>query len=257
MRLLVKLPQLLYPGNYRMKPWHSNDYRREPRPIGSIALVVEGGANYSTPDGDFELQTGDLLFIPPGGTYISQWGESGGRMLVVHFSPEGKFGVRYPVQKLEGMQELEKELAAILKLFESTGTDFEAAEQFYSVCRKIWGKLSSFPKPQIDSRILPALEFLEKHLSEPVKVEELSALCHMSTSHFFACFKHAEGISPIEYRKQMLIGRAQRYLLEEPEMPIAEISERLGFESDTYFRRVFRGVVGCSPREFRRRGQGM
>ena len=35
-------------------------------------------------------------------------------------------------------------------------------------------------------------------------------------------------------------------------LSIEEVSDWVGFESSAYFRRVFRSLVGCSPRDYRR-----
>ena len=55
----------------------------------------------------------------------------------------------------------------------------------------------------------------------------------------------------MEYRTELLIMNAQR-LLDSSELSISEVAERLGFGSETYFRRVFKAKVGVSPREFRK-----
>ena len=42
-------------------------------------------------------------------------------------------------------------------------------------------------------------------------------------------------------------------LTDEPDLPIEEVSERMGFASSSYFRRVFARIAGCPPREFRKK----
>ena len=59
------------------------------------------------------------------------------------------------------------------------------------------------------------------------------------------------GRAPMEYRTELLIMNAQR-MLAATELSISEIAERLGFGSETYFRRIFKSKVGISPREFRK-----
>ena len=55
----------------------------------------------------------------------------------------------------------------------------------------------------------------------------------------------------MEYRTDLLIMNAQR-LLASSELSISEVADRLGFTSETYFRRVFKAKVGVSPRDFRK-----
>ena len=59
------------------------------------------------------------------------------------------------------------------------------------------------------------------------------------------------GRAPMEYRADLLIMSAQR-MLTQPDFSISEVAERLGFGSETYFRRIFKAKVGVSPREFRK-----
>ena len=82
-------------------------------------------------------------------------------------------------------------------------------------------------------------------------VDELAEVCHMSTSHFYACFKNAVGMSPIEYKNSVCINRAMLRLVSE-DKTIEEISEELGFESAAYFRKVFKRVTGKTPKEYRK-----
>ncbi len=48
------------------------------------------------------------------------------------------------------------------------------------------------------------------------------------------------------------ISRAQRILSDPPDASIEEISERLGFETAIYFRRLFKAQTGKTPCEYRK-----
>ena len=50
---------------------------------------------------------------------------------------------------------------------------------------------------------------------------------------------------------RVMVRRAERLLLDLPALSVEEIGFRGGFESATYFRRVFRAVTGVSPSEYR------
>ena len=59
-------------------------------------------------------------------------------------------------------------------------------------------------------------------------------------------------MSPIEYKNKIMIRHAERSLVDHPEVSIEELSERLGFESSIYFRRLFKATTGKTPREYRK-----
>lgn len=230
---------------------HSDDYRALPRPIGSIAYVAEGSAEYQTEGSVFSLSVGDILFIPIGGTYISYW-SSRPLMKVLRFDAKPPEGKRYPVQRLDSLPGDREDFFAAAA---QTGLIYEQLERFYRVCGRVFPRLKTVETKRIDERIRPAVEYIDGHLSGRVSAEELARLCHLSLTHFFVCFKKSLGVSPMEYKKRAVIMRAQILLTDNPGLSMNEIADSLGFESENYFRRVFKSVVGLSPREFRREGK--
>jgi AraC-like DNA-binding protein len=85
---------------------------------------------------------------------------------------------------------------------------------------------------------------------EGVAVETLAGLCGMSASHFHAVFRREVGLTPVRYRHTLLVQEAMELLLR-TNLPVEEISDRLGFSSSCYFRRVFSGITGKTPLEIR------
>ncbi len=57
------------------------------------------------------------------------------------------------------------------------------------------------------------------------------------------------GITPIEYinKKKMKIARE---LIEKKEMKISAIAHKLGFESVSYFKELFKQIYGISPKTY-------
>lgn len=62
------------------------------------------------------------------------------------------------------------------------------------------------------------------------------------------------GSSPIQYVKQVRIERAAE-LLETTNQKISEVGAECGFQEMSYFAKVFWEIKGCTPKEYRRRGQ--
>ena len=85
-----------------------------------------------------------------------------------------------------------------------------------------------------------------------MQVPLLASLCGLSESHFYARFRRATGLTPIEYKNRVAISSAGRILIDEPEVPVEEVSARMGFASSSYFRRVFARIAGCPPRDYRK-----
>ena len=95
------------------------------------------------------------------------------------------------------------------------------------------------------------VEYLHKHFSEDVGVEELSAMCNISSVYFRRIFKAQTGMSPIEYRTHLRLIHAEE-LLRFGNSPVNEISDRLGFVDSAYFSKVFKEKHGISPLAYRK-----
>ncbi len=96
------------------------------------------------------------------------------------------------------------------------------------------------------------ISYMERHLAEPLTVEQLAHVAGMSSSTFFREFKAVMGRPPIEHLVRLRIGRAQRLLQTTP-LRIGEVAAVAGFEDSNYFTRQFRRLTGTSPREYRGR----
>lgn len=99
-------------------------------------------------------------------------------------------------------------------------------------------------------RLAPLFDHLEKHPGQPMQVATAARLCAMSSSHFMSTFKKTTGESFVAYLNSFRIEKAQ-WLLSQTSEPIAEISARLAFCSQSYFGKVFHALVGKTPRAYR------
>lgn len=96
--------------------------------------------------------------------------------------------------------------------------------------------------------ILPAVRRLEQN--DAGSVEELAAACGMSSGGFRRLFREYLGKSPVEYRTELRLGRAQD-MLENSDATLEYIAETLGYESAAYFCRVFKKNCHMTPTAYR------
>lgn len=246
-------------GDYHYKTHEICDFRHYPRPHYCMGLTLRGKACFYREKDCVSLVPGDIIFVPVTSRYLSEWeGDPEIHYTSFHFSFEGYnlFTSKrdFPVQKIEGT-----DFARMRTLFETAyqncgGDESEqlrALGAFYEVLSEVVPRLRYKDMQSRDNRVEKALEYIGMHYTLPVTVDELAEVCHMSTSHFYACFKNAVGMSPIEYKNSVCINRAMLRLVSE-DKTIEEISEELGFESAAYFRKVFKRVTGKTPKEYRK-----
>lgn len=103
-----------------------------------------------------------------------------------------------------------------------------------------------------NNRLTYIIQYIRNHLSEPLSIDTLSEKACMSKSHFYRVFKSEMGVSPNDFINDVRINRAAD-MLKDPEWKIKEVYLECGFESRSYFNRLFKRKKQLSPGEFQLR----
>ena len=98
-------------------------------------------------------------------------------------------------------------------------------------------------------RLQGVFQDLREHYQEKISLDHLSEVAYMSPSYLCRFFRTTTNYTLKEYLHRIRIDRAKE-LLVEGKLPITQIGLEVGFESHSYFDRVFRRLTGMSPREF-------
>ena len=101
-------------------------------------------------------------------------------------------------------------------------------------------------------RIASAISHIEAHFDEPLDLDALAKLAHMSKRSFLRAFQSAVGSAPIAYLIKLRLSRAAT-LLRRSDEDITSAAFKAGFNDSNYFARQFRKAFGLSPREYRKR----
>jgi AraC family transcriptional regulator len=92
---------------------------------------------------------------------------------------------------------------------------------------------------------------IDAHLAASIQAKDLAALIDMSKGQFFRAFKVSVGMPPLQYVARRRIERA-RELMRATTEPLCQIAIACGLYDQSHFCRVFRRIVGQSPRVWRR-----
>lgn len=95
-----------------------------------------------------------------------------------------------------------------------------------------------------------ASRYMYANYSKNISISEYAKMCNLSESRFSHLFKQHTGSSPTQYILNMKIQRAKE-LLENTDLPILQISEMVGMQSQNYFSRIFKKHTGMSPLKYR------
>ena len=87
-------------------------------------------------------------------------------------------------------------------------------------------------------------EYVESNLERAIRIADLASLCGYSAGHFHRAFRRTCGMTPLEFVNHRRVQRAVGILQTEPGLTAAELAERVGYTSPSYFARLFRRLVG-------------
>jgi AraC-like DNA-binding protein len=99
-----------------------------------------------------------------------------------------------------------------------------------------------------------ACEMIEARTGEALTVRALARELGVSREHLARLFMRELKTSPTEQINRVKMRRAC-LLLEDDTLPVCEVARRVGFGNPNHFARVFRRLVGVSPRAFRTHGR--
>jgi AraC-like DNA-binding protein len=99
-------------------------------------------------------------------------------------------------------------------------------------------------------RLQEVIDFLNNHFHERISLEDTARMANMSYTYFCKYFRRVTGRSLTDYILRMRVDRAKELLLSE-DWSITKVAFEVGFESHSYFDRVFNRLTHLSPHEFR------
>jgi two-component system, response regulator YesN len=98
--------------------------------------------------------------------------------------------------------------------------------------------------------------YVEDRYSDQLNLADLSRTFRISASYLSKLFrKHAQA-SFGEYLASLRIDAAKRLIRANPQLPLKEVAEKVGFNDPFYFSRVFKSLAGLPPSDFARLGRG-
>ena len=103
-----------------------------------------------------------------------------------------------------------------------------------------------------DFYLKEAIDFIEQNYQSDISVEDIAGACSLNRSYFGKLFRNAVGQSPQEFLISYRMNKASQ-LLRATKKSIGEISVLVGYANQLHFSRAFKGVCGCSPKEWRNR----
>lgn len=115
---------------------------------------------------------------------------------------------------------------------------------------KLFSHLAGANRRSGKDKLISAIQdYIDKNLGGKLQLNEIADAFGLSPAYLSVLFKKNTDVGFSEYVYTRKIEEAKRMLLSD-DMKVYEVADALGFESAFYFSKVFKKVVGVSPREF-------
>lgn len=103
-----------------------------------------------------------------------------------------------------------------------------------------------------EARTKEAIVFIQNNYNETITLEDIADSIHVSKGECCRCFKRSIHITPFEYLIKYRIYIAANLLIQNKEfMTISDLASTVGFNSSSYFNKLFKKYLQCTPTEFR------
>ena len=104
----------------------------------------------------------------------------------------------------------------------------------------------------VDPFIQEATLWLRKNLNKDIRIDDLAQTMNVSSRTLIRRFNKTTGESPVQYLQKLRIDRS-KYFLETSPLPMNEIIERIGYQDESTFRRLFKRYTKLTPLQYRQR----
>lgn len=94
-------------------------------------------------------------------------------------------------------------------------------------------------------------QYLDSNYADAITLDTLAQKAHMNKYYLVHAFTRYTGLSPISYLNAKRL-QTSKELLETTDFSIAQISQSIGFSSQSYFSQVFRKETGMTPVAYRK-----
>ena len=104
-----------------------------------------------------------------------------------------------------------------------------------------------------DERLYQVVSYIKNHFRENISVQDISRMFGYTPNYFSSKFKTLFGRSFTQFVNDERL-RLSYHLLESSEMTVHEVAEYVGYDSDSYFHKIFKARFSRTPREIRTHG---
>ena len=104
----------------------------------------------------------------------------------------------------------------------------------------------------VDQKLMSRImEKLEKNMGNPdYSVEELASDVGMHRMNLYRKIQSLYSMTPSDFIRTMRLKRAAQIIKDDPNLPVSEVAEMVGFNTTKYFTKYFKELFGIVPSQY-------
>ncbi len=263
-------------GSRNFAPWHWH------KPV-ELFYIAEGALEYHTPKGKWIFPAGSGGMVNSNMLHMTRLpGKTTDNVQLLHIfdaaliagGQGGRIEQKYvlPISMARNLElialypEKPRQKMVLDKLAESfrmNEEDFWYEMQLRNILSEIWIQLFEISRPLLDcmekqdkksDKMKSMMAYVHEHYKERIRITELAAAGFCSERDCYRLFKECLHMTPVEYITSYRLQCARQMLAEGRET-VTYISQACCLGSSSYFAKLFREEMGCSPLDYRQKWQ--
>ncbi|WP_312692800.1 AraC family transcriptional regulator [Caproiciproducens sp.] len=242
-------------------PEAKNHYRERKEGIEEFILIycTDGKGVIELANKKYELHGGEVFCIPAyaGHRYYADQNEPWS-ILWVHFKGENaqyfplteKRIVQLETPKSnDRLQSLFSLLISVLERNYTLGNFIYTSQLLSVILSEIYLREKASDIDKQNQYLTKAIRYMYNNMDVELTLDDIADYMKLSKSYLNSIFKTFVQRSPVDFYIHLKMQQACKYF-KMTNMFVYEVSKKLGYQDPYYFSRIFKKVIGVSPREY-------
>lgn len=221
------------------------------RPCSALYVKLGGRTTYQNETGLYVCDPEHIVYLPEGCTYRVSF-EVPGECYRIEFNAKSVDSgiLSIPIKDNSAMLNLITRLER-LWLFKKPSYLPKAMSVLYQIFAMLDELTNtSYVSSERYQLIAAGLKYLEDHYDDPaLRLEQIAEAAGISEVYFRRLFKEIFHTSPVQYIRNVRIGKAKA-LLSGEYSTIEDVAYAVGFTNKYHFSKTFRQITGQTPSDF-------
>ncbi len=218
------------------------------KPCYVLGFRVSGSSIFHTSKKSFQVNSGDIVFIPKGKSYSQE--TDGEDIIFVHLEIFGNTEKDIQCTTPENPKYIHSLFMKLYSAWEQKGKNhkYKCTSLLYEIIAETSVVISKANK----DLLYPAIQYINEHFSNAnFSLDKACEQSHISRVYFNRLFKEKMLTTPSAYINKLKIEKAQ-FLLLCGAYTHSEIANLCGFSDTKYFYTIFKKITGTTVGKFQR-----